>query len=105
MNDVEKTNTVLSEKRYTEHVESSSTFGQAAEHPGAVKVPARIFTKAEEDKLCASPFPRSCRTSAGREADLASSAQIARSTCASCPSSLFSTSSRSWTAATSGEFL
>ncbi|GAA5913374.1 hypothetical protein JCM8208_004745 [Rhodotorula glutinis] len=52
MDDVEKTNTVLSEKPYTEHVESSSTFGQAAEpHAGAVKVPARIFTAAEEDKL------------------------------------------------------
>ncbi|GAA5946567.1 hypothetical protein JCM3775_002142 [Rhodotorula graminis] len=52
MNDVEKTDTALEEKRYTEHVESSSTFGQAAEpHVGAVKVPARIFTRAEEDKL------------------------------------------------------
>lgn len=55
MQDVEKTSTVLLEKPYAEHVESASSFGGAAaasEHPEAVKVPARIFTPEEEDKLC-----------------------------------------------------
>jgi sugar phosphate permease len=52
MAEVGKVSPVLDEKRYAEHVEEASSFSHGAtDHASAVKVPARIFTKEEEDKL------------------------------------------------------